>query len=206
MTERGRRATGFRRVRWLRGLRSVLTWTVNSLAHGRPGTAEPAHEGFASEVKDSLYVPTNEQPVDQPTSWRAVFDVIDHPRPPRDGFEAVFMDPPRVGAQDLSIDEAVGWIPPEDFGPPTDGDAVDTKLVINQCSLVKVDGLGGEDFELDPIGGEFLQIGCVREEVEYRPTICGKNDFFVVDEALHVAQGSVEAGNRQCATGKGGRP
>ncbi len=57
--------------------------------------------------------------------------------------------PKGVWAFGLVVDEGMGWVPVLDFGFPSDGDVMDFECVVDDLAGVDVDGLWGDDFELE---------------------------------------------------------
>ena len=115
--------------------------------------------------KNSLNVGAH-LPAGEPRRSREVFDVVDHPRPVRRGFEAVLVAPPPVRPADLPVDKTDTGLPSVDPRRPRDRNPVQHNPVGDSGTFVHRDGHRRHDPEIEPRRREPLEVSRVREERE----------------------------------------
>lgn len=81
------------------------------------------------------------------------------------GGENMLVTPKRVGAENLSVDEAVGRMPGGDFGGPASGDVVNAQTVLDTRSETEFGWRLG-DAEVEPGRRNSLQVLWAREKSE----------------------------------------
>ena len=132
--------------------------------------------------EDPFNIAPHKKPVDERSAARAIAHVVQAERASVALFEGVRVMPQGVGASKLDINEAVRRIPFGDFGPPADGEAVNSDAVVDECARTHFDGRGREYLKFQPRRREGLQIPRVGEEGELK----GVTVFLASDASSYV--------------------
>ena len=138
-------------------------------------------------IEDPYHVSLNKQGVDDGCERSAFGPVADDIRAPGrmfiDGFKGMGVMPECVWALGLGINEPVGWIPIEDGGGPSDRYFSDPEGVFDLSARVHRDWCGRQYMESEELGGDPLEVGCIREEREnifdrFGKSLCRTKDPF----------------------------
>ena len=94
--------------------------------------------------------------------------------------------PERIRTAALHIHELMRWIPPDDLGPPADGQTVNADAVVNERAGTYLDGRGCEDFKIQPRRRDGFKVVGVREKSEYLRARAGQPKFGVEGELFQA--------------------
>lgn len=130
---------------------------------------------FAENLLESL-TPVIEYPVkvwgdkkllDHCSAGYGILDPVSHKRTILVIGKRMLMTPETIGAPTLLVHKTMRRLPDYDLALPMDGNSVQSYAVVDQCPRLHSNGSGGQDCEVQPWGGEDLQVARIREEPEY---------------------------------------
>ena len=118
-------------------------------------------------VKDSLNIGSNQKLLHDGSAGDGIFDVVADQCAIVAPLEGVFVNPHRVGAFGLPVDETARWFPDGDLALPANRYAANAQPIVQQSSLLYFARRRRQNFKVEPCRREAIEIAGVGEEYEY---------------------------------------